>query len=61
MCIRDSLAIKAKNFWIKFSSDSFLNLLENCEIARYSPATDAKMQQDFDQALNVIATIDRKL
>ena len=41
--------------------DSFLNLLENCEIARYSPATDAKMQQDFDQALNVIATIDRKL
>jgi len=41
--------------------DSFINLLENCEIARYSPATDAKMQQDFDQALNVIATIDRKL
>ena len=41
--------------------DSFVNLLENCEIARYSPATDAKMQQDFDQALNVIATIDRKL
>ena len=41
--------------------DSFIDLLENCEIARYSPATDAKMQQDFDQALNVIATIDRKL
>jgi len=40
---------------------SFLDLLENCELARYSPATDAKMQQDFDQALAVISNIDKKI
>ena len=40
---------------------SFIALLENCEVARYSPATDAKMQQDFDQVLSVISNIDKKL
>ena len=40
---------------------SFIALLENCELARYSPATDVKMQQDFDQALSVISNIDKKL
>ena len=40
---------------------SFIALLENCEVARYSHATDAKMQQDFDQALSVISNIDKKL
>ena len=40
---------------------SFIALLEDCEVARYSPATDAKMQQDFDQALSVISNIDKKL
>ena len=40
---------------------SFIALLENCEVARYSPATDTKMQQDFDQALSVISNIDKKL
>ena len=37
----------------------FVALLESCEIARYSPATDVKMQQDFDQALKVISNIDK--
>ena len=40
---------------------SFIALLEDCEVARYSPATDEKMQQDFDQALSVISNIDKKL
>ena len=40
---------------------SFIALLENCEEVRYSPATDAMMQQDFDQALSVISNIDKKL
>ncbi len=40
---------------------SFLDLLENCEVARYSLATDAKMQQDFDQALAVISNVDKKI
>lgn len=40
---------------------SFIELLENCEVARYSPATDVKMQQDFDQVLSVISNIDKKI
>ena len=40
---------------------SFVGLLENCEVARYSPTTDAKMQQDFDNALSVISNINKKL
>ena len=39
----------------------FVAVLENCEIARYSPATDAEMQKDFNQALQVISDIDKKL
>ena len=40
---------------------SFIDLLENCEAARYAPASDTKMKQDFDDALTVIANIDKKL
>ena len=39
----------------------FVAVLENCEIARYSPATATEMQQDFNQALQVISDIDKKL
>ena len=39
----------------------YIVVLEKCEIARYSPATDAKMQQDFDKAIQVISNIDKKL
>ena len=39
----------------------FIVVLEKCEIARYSPVTDAKMQQDFDKAIQVISNIDKKL
>ena len=39
----------------------FVAVLENCEIARYSPARDTEMQQDFNQALHVISDIDKKL
>ena len=39
----------------------FVAVLENCEIARYSTATDAEMQKDFNQALQVISDIDKKL
>jgi hypothetical protein len=41
--------------------NSFIAVLEKCEIARYSPATDSKMLQDFDKALQVISNIDKKL
>ena len=56
--ITELLAVK--NLSLSETS-AFVALLENCEIARYSPATDFKMQQDFDQALQVISNIDKKL
>ena len=43
------------------TSQNFINLLKNCELARYSPFTDVQMQQDYDKASEVIAQIDKQL
>ena len=56
--IMELLAVKKLS---PIETSAFVALLENCEIARYSPATDIKMQQDFNQALQVISNIDKKL
>lgn len=39
----------------------FLELLKNCEMARYAPFSNVEMKQDFDKAANVISLIDRQL
>ncbi|MCV6631278.1 MAG: BatD family protein [Flavobacteriaceae bacterium] len=39
----------------------FLGLLKNCELARYTPATSSAMQSDYNQAVEVIAIIDKHL
>jgi len=39
----------------------FLELLKNCEMARYSPFSNVEMQQDYDKASNVISLIDRQI
>ncbi len=39
----------------------FINLLENCELARYTPFSNVEMQQDYDKAASVISTIDKKI
>lgn len=39
----------------------FISLLESCEFARYTPASSVAMQQDFDKAVRVIATMDKQL
>ncbi len=39
----------------------FLELLKNCEMARYSPFSNVQMQQDYDKASNVITQMDKKL
>lgn len=39
----------------------FINLLESCEFARYTPASSVAMQQDYDKAVRVISTIDKQL
>jgi hypothetical protein len=39
----------------------FLELLKNCEMARYAPFSNVEMKQDYDKAANVISLIDRQL
>ncbi|MEW7289437.1 BatD family protein [Aquimarina sp. 2304DJ70-9] len=39
----------------------FIALLESCEFARYTPSSTSAMQQDYDKASRVIATIDKQL
>jgi len=39
----------------------FLELLKNCEMARYAPFSNVEMKQDYDKASNVISLIDRQI
>lgn len=39
----------------------FVNILEHCELARYTPITNVEMQQDYDKAANTISIIDKEL
>ncbi|GGH37097.1 hypothetical protein IA57_05950 [Mangrovimonas yunxiaonensis] len=38
----------------------FLDLLENCELARYTPFSNVAMQQDYDKAAKTISLIDKQ-
>jgi hypothetical protein len=39
----------------------FLNLLESCELARYSPYTQVEMQRDYDKSAETISLIDKQM
>ena len=39
----------------------FAEILENCELARYTPITDVEMQQDYDKAAKTISEIDKQI
>ena len=43
------------------SREGFIELLVNCEMARYSPFSRVQMQQDYDKASDVITTLDKYL
>ena len=43
------------------SINEFISLLENCELARYTPITDVEMHQDYDKAAKTISLIDKQL
>lgn len=43
------------------TTDQFIDLLKNCEMARYSPFTNVQMQQDYDKASEVISKMDKQL
>jgi len=39
----------------------FVNLLKNCELARYTPITQVEMQQDYKKAAKTISLIDKQI
>ncbi len=39
----------------------FIELLKSCEFARYTPASNVAMQQDYDKAVRVISEIDKQV
>ncbi|MFH6997641.1 BatD family protein [Flavobacterium sp. FlaQc-57] len=40
---------------------SFINLTENCEFARYAPASSASIQQDYDKAVLIISALEKQI
>ena len=45
----------------KNTTEGFIGLLKNCEMARYSPFSEVQMQQDYDKASEVISYLDKQL
>ena len=41
--------------------EGFIGLLQNCEMARYSPFSEVQMQQDYKKASEVISSIDKRI
>lgn len=41
--------------------ERFLNVLESCELARYTPLETADMERDYKKAAEVISTLDKQL
>lgn len=39
----------------------FVQLLKSCELARYTPATNVTIQQDYEKAVRVISEIDKQI
>jgi len=40
---------------------NFKELLENCELARYTPSTEVAMKADYDKAAKTISLIDKQM
>ncbi|KIA98228.1 BatD protein [Flavobacterium sp. KMS] len=43
------------------SVKNFISLTENCEFARYAPASSASIQQDFDKAVLIISELEKQI
>lgn len=41
--------------------EGFIQLTENCELARYAPASSVAIQQDYDKAVKVISELEKQL
>ena len=42
------------------TTNGFISLLKNCEMARYSPFSNVQMKQDYDKASEVISQLDKQ-
>jgi len=40
---------------------SFIDLTENCELARYAPSSSVAIQQDYDKAVNIISELEKQI
>ena len=40
---------------------AFIMLTENCEFARYAPASDTAIQQDYEKAVNIISALEKQI
>jgi hypothetical protein len=40
---------------------AFIDLTENCEFARYAPASSSAIQQDYDKAVAIISDLEKQL
>lgn len=43
------------------SVDLFLNLTENCELARYTPSSKVTIQKDYDRAVTIISELEKQI
>jgi hypothetical protein len=50
----------SKNSGVETVSE-FINLTENCEIARYAPSTNATIQQDYEKAVLIISDLEKQI
>lgn len=41
--------------------NDFIDLTENCEVARYAPSSSATIQQDFDKAVVIISALEKQI
>lgn len=41
--------------------NDFINLIENCEFARYAPSSAVSIQQDFDKAVAIISELEKQI
>jgi hypothetical protein len=41
--------------------NDFIALTENCEIARYAPASNATIQKDYDKAVSIISDLEKQI
>jgi predicted house-cleaning noncanonical NTP pyrophosphatase (MazG superfamily) len=43
------------------SISQFMELMNDCEFARYAPATDTAMNNDFDRAIEIITELEKQI